>query len=292
MSLSDILKTFNEEKVVVQDGPKFIEKDKDGISLKGVLQRGRLKLVRERAPYPQGVGFRPSGITFKFCRRAKIGQLAGLLDIYDDKPTPKLQTVFDMGHAIHDIFQGYFWDLGILRGDYHCLKCDKTYSDLLAPTFCPSGKVTHTRRHLRYAEIQATNKEYMIRGRCDGLLEIEGENHLVDFKSIANRTPKSSQYQFCFEDLDEGGPKPDHIVQLTLYMWMLDIKRAHLFYIAKNDHMVKSFAIPYDYSVIDPHLKEIRYLIDTAKALKAGQKVKLPVPCDNDACRCHQILSK
>lgn len=293
MSLTQILSTFKEEKDIVKDDDgRYIEKDRYGISLKGVLQRGRLKLARERSPYQQGVGFRPSSFTYNFCKRIKIAQLAGLVTLYDDKPAPRLQFTFDVGHAIHDIVQGYFWDIGILRGDYECLKCDKLYKDILAPNCCPSGTKSHTRKHLRYKEVQAANESYLIRGRCDGILDIENDQHVMDIKSIANRTTKTPIQQFCFEDLADQGPKHAHIVQLTLYMWMLQITRGHLLYVAKNDHQIKTFAIPYDENIIKPYLSEIEEIIAKAQALKEGQKIVLPAPCGKESCPCETILSK
>lgn len=291
MSLSDILKTFGDEHVIVKEEGKYVEKDKYGVSLKGVLQRGRLKLRKTVRPRPQGVSFRPSGITYHYCRRLKIGQLGGFISIYDESPTPKTQLVFDMGHAIHDIIQGYFWDIGILRGDFQCIKCDKIYNDLVAPTECPSGKTTHTRKHLVYKEVIAKAPDYLINGRCDGILMIENEEHIFDIKSIANRALKTPDQYFCFEDLEDG-PKEAHIIQLTLYMWMLGIERGHLLYVSKNDHQIKTFAIPYDYMVIEPYITEISNLISTSKELAAGNRVDLPNPCGREDCPCDEILSK
>lgn len=291
MGLAKLLMTFNEEKVVVEKNGKYVEKDVDGISLKGVLQRGRLKLSKKGMPVPQGLTFSPSSITYNYCRRAKIGQLARVVDLYYDKPRPALQVTFDMGHAIHDIFQGYFWDLGILKGSFHCLKCDKTYDNLQAPQSCPSGKVTHTRKHLIYKEVKATNVQYLISGRCDGILDIEGENHVLDIKSIANRTPDMQDRGFCFEDLAKKGPKPEHVVQLTFYMWILQIPRGHLLYVSKNKQQIKSFAIPYNESIIEPYLSEIKEIISKAQTLKEGKKVELPKPCDDENCPCAQVPS-
>lgn len=291
MTLTNLLKTFNEEKVVVKEDDKYVEKDLEGVSLKGVLQRGRIKLTKERHSQLQTVSFSPSTITYSYCRRAKIGQMAGAISLYYDKPAPRLQLTFDLGHAIHDVVQGYFWDLGMLKGSYQCLKCDKIYHDLVAPTSCPSGKKTHERKHMRYKEVKATNEEYMINGRCDGILVIDGEEHIVDVKSISNRTPKNSDKQWCFEDLAHRGPKPDHVVQLTLYMWMLGIERGHLLYVAKNEPQIRSFAIPYDHSIIAPFLEEIASLISVANSLRKGEKVSLPSPCGDEKCPCSSVLS-
>src|SRR4051812_26470934 len=290
MALIDILKTFSDEKEIVVEDGKYVEKDKDGLSLKGVLQRGRLRLRKEKKLARHGLGFRPSGITYHFCRRLKVGQLAGLLDIWDESPRPALQFAFDVGHAYHNIIQGYFWDIGVLRGDFYCIKCDKVYKDLLSPARCPERK-KNSRSVLAYREVQATHDEYKIRGRCDGILELDGEYHIMDIKSIMNRQSTTPQQSFCFEDLEVHGPKEDHIIQLTLYMWILNITKGHLLYAAKNDHKIKTYAIPYDYDIIAPYLEDIKSLLQTAKRLSEGERVQLPEPCGRADCPCETVIT-
>lgn len=293
MSLGKLLETFKDESTIVKTEEGYQEKTLDGISLRGVLQRGRLKIVREKPPIRQGTSFSPSTITYSYCRRLKVGQMAGLVEIHYEKARPSLQITFDMGNALHELIQGYFWDIGILKGTYKCLKCDKRYHDVVSPLVCPSGKSTHTRKHLKYKEVylRSTTPDLPISGRCDGILVIDGGLHLMDIKSIKSRTLKSSEREFCFEDLDLQGPKRDHIVQLNLYLWMAGLEKGHLFYISKNDGKIKTFAIPYTPELLEPYFREIRYLVSTAKALKEGKKPELPEPCGRETCPCDEILS-
>lgn len=288
MSLTELFRTYLDDRVVERtDEGEFIEKDADGISLKGVLQRGRIRLGKERRPYPKGVSFRPSDLTFNYCKRIKIAQLAGLVDLFDPKPTPRQQLVFDVGHAYHDIIQRYFWDIGQLKGTYKCKLCDKFYHDLVSPTQCPEG---HERKWMKYKEVVYRDEQLLINGRADGIIVIEGEDHLLDIKSIANRTVKTPEQQFCFEDLEHSGPKPEHVVQIMLYMYMSGIHKGHLFYVGKNNQQIKTYAIPYDYSVLAPYLQDIRSLIRKAAALKQGHQVELPEPCSRKDCTCEDFL--
>lgn len=263
--------------------------EEEGFSLKKYLQSGRLKLSRARTPYPQGKTFRPSSLSYPYCRRSKVAQLAGKIELYDKPPAPKLQLIFDMGHAIHDIIQGYFWDMGVLKGSYKCLKCDKIYHDLVSPDACPSGIKSHERKHLKYKEVRMVDEEHRINGRCDGIILVDGVEHLMDIKSIQNRTEKTPDQYFCFEDLEDG-PKSDHVVQLQLYMWISGIPNGHLLYVAKNTHMIKTFNIPYDFSILEPHLKEIEELIALAERWEAGEKIKLPDPCSRADCSCQELV--
>lgn len=293
MSLDSILRTFAEDReVVLESEPelKFVEKTKEGISLKGVLQRGRLKLVRSKKARKAGITFRPSMITFGFCRRLKIGQLAGVVDIWDTPAKPRQQIIFDMGNAFHEIIQRYFWDIGILKGSYYCSRCDKTYDDLMSPTECPSGKKNHTKRFLEYREVKLWDEEHRISGRADGILMIEEKPHLMDIKSIANRCEKTSPMQTCYEDVKRDGPREKDVIQLILYMYITGIRDAHLLYVAKNDGQIVSYSVPYDFSVIEPYLTEIKELLSAADRLKAGELDELPSCCDSEICPCHTVL--
>lgn len=249
-----------------------------------------MKLYREKNPTRQGITFSPSTITRNYCRRAKIGQLAGKLELYYDKARPSEQVQFDIGNMVHDLIQGYFWDIGILEGDFKCLKCDKTYYGV-SPKICPSGKKTHKRSVLQFREITMEDPELPIKGRCDGILVIEGERHLLDIKSIQNRTLKSNDKQFCFEDLDSHGPKADHVIQLNFYMHMSGLNKGHLLYFGKNNGQIKTFPVNYDPRVLKPYIEEIQSLVLMADFLKAGEKVELPPPCGKESCKCDEILS-
>lgn len=290
MSLTSLLNSFVEEHEVVIEEAKPKIKKKEGISLKGVLQRGRLKHIKERKPSRQGVTFSPSTLTWSFCRRLKVGQMAGLTDIYYDKPRPSDEIRMDLGNHIHEMFQDYFWDIKILKGTYKCLKCDKLYHDLISPESCPSGIASHKKSHMKYKEVIMASDKLPIRGRCDGILIIDGEEHIVDIKSIQNRTPKTNDRQFTFEDLETQGPKEAHKVQLMLYMWMSGIKRGHLLYFGINNCQQKTFEVKYDEDLIKPYLDEVEALFALAQNLKQGKRVELPAPCGRESCRCDEIL--
>lgn len=292
MSLNQILHTFDDEKEIVKVANKYVEKGKDVIDLRGVLQRKRLKRAKESTAIKRGVSFAPHAATYPFCRRLKIGQLAGFVNIYYDKPTPRTQTGFDLGTQLHDLVQSYFWEVGMLKGTFECLKCDKLYHDQVSPITCPSGKVTHIKKHLRYREVKAQNEEFSLYGRSDGILVMEKDEELLEIKSLPAKPFKNpNNFQFYFDDLEEQGPRENHIIQLTLYMLMLKIYKGHLFYISKNDGQIKTYAIEYDQERIQPFLNEIGYLKEQAALLKQGEKIDLPPCCDSDTCPCHSIIS-
>lgn len=290
MSLTDLLKTYQDEtELIVTPELEFIEKSKGGFSLKGFLSRQRSKLIKAQPVSRQGVSFSPSTVTWNYCRRIKVVQLAGKTDLYYEKAPPSRQTNFDLGNIIHDLVQRWFWDIGVLRGAFKCSVCKELFKDLLAPKRCP--KCDASSKYMKYKEVFVENKRYKLRGRMDGILEIDDKYApIVDIKSIAAKTPKSSGMQFCFEDL-ENGPKHEHVVQLNLYMFMSDRKEGHLLYFCKNDGRIKTFCIPYDKKLIEPYLKEIDHLIKLSEKYKKGKlKInELPAPCGRKDCPCESF---
>lgn len=286
MTLTSILDNLGFEAVEIS--LPYQEKTPQGVSLKGVLQQGSLKVMRTKSPWRAGKTFRPSGITYSYCRRLKVAQLAGLVEIYDEPKKPKEQLRLDIGSAIHDIIQNRFWDIGILKGSFKCIKCGKIYHDQVSPTICPSGMASHTRECLSYKEVIYKNAEYQISGRSDGIIVVPPEE-LMDIKSIQNRLPSMTERQFCFEDLETKGPKFDHVVQLMLYEWMSEIHMGHLMYVSMNSPTIKTFAIPFDYKVIEPYLVEIKNLIAAAELLKAGKRPEMPITCGRADCPCEQF---
>lgn len=288
MSLSFLLKSFGDE----DPKPKRAPTPAGEISLAGVLQRQRLRLGRAKKPRPQSLTFSPSSITYNLCHRAKIAQMAGLTTLYSEVPTPKLQLRFDMGHAVHDVFQNYFWSCNMLEGYFRCIKCEKDFW-ARSPEKCPFRK-THERRHLKFREIPLVEQDYLISGRADGIVWLEvgkdkEEKHLMDIKSIQNRLPTHPPTSLCFEDLDQAGPKEDHVIQLMIYMWISGIHKGHLLYVSLQTLQQKSFYIEYDRDRIAPILSEIQDITIAAEKLKNGELKELPAPCAKKDCPCETI---
>lgn len=283
--LNFLLKSFPKEEK--DEAGKLV-----GPSLKGVLQRERIRLTKEKKKKPKTIPktFNPSLITFGYCKRLKVAQLADVVTLYRDVPAPKQQLMFDIGHKLHDIVQGYFWDIGILEGNFYCYKCYKEWWDTSPKIHKECG--TKSRKLLRYNEVVLKDQEHLMSGRADGILHLpvekETERHLVDIKTIANQPSYSGPNQFFFEHLKDEGAKQAHIIQLNLYMWMSKIHKGHLLYLAKQSHQLESFYFEYTPGLIQPYLDDIKEVMELARKVK-GEEIELPEMCDNDKCDCRKL---
>jgi hypothetical protein len=102
---------------------------------------------------------------------------------------------------------------------------------------------------LREAEVSVTNDEYEIKGHADGIIQVNGTTGILEIKSM-NR----NQFQLTFE------PKPDHLVQVNVYMFCTGIPRACLLYECKDNQEMKEFYLKQDDTVLVPILEKIRYV--------------------------------
>ena len=113
---------------------------------------------------------------------------------------------------------------------------------------------------LLQAEVPIENEEYEIIGHTDGILEISGVKGILEIKSM-NANTFYSTYE----------PKPEHIIQINIYMFATGIKRGCLLYECKDDQALKEFYVMQDKSILDPILDKIRYV---QECLKQGKEPK------------------
>ena len=284
MTLSTLLKSFSEE-----DTPEA--RAKDEISLTGVLQRKRLKFSKLKKPRAASLFFSPYNLGYGFCMREKVAQRAGLHTIWVKPPTPKEELVFAVGNAYHEMIQGFFWKTGMLEGHWKCQVCAACFY-ARSPAACTSCGASD---FLEYREVPLFEPDLQVRGRSDGIIWVEvakdvEEKHIMDIKSISNKNAQYNPNAFrCFEDLEEQGPVPQHLVQLQSYMRMSGIPDGHLLYVAKNTQALKSFHIKYSAQFLEPYLEDIRTCITWANEIQEGKRKDLPAPCSSKKCECQAI---
>ncbi len=103
-------------------------------------------------------------------------------------------------------------------------------------------------------EVLLSNAEYEIEGTCDGIIEVGDKKGVLEIKSI-----NQNQFYALYE------PKPDHLIQLNIYMFCLDLSRGCLLYECKNDQELKNFFLKQDSEVLDPVLNKIKYVQECIK---------------------------
>jgi len=99
------------------------------------------------------------------------------------------------------------------------------------------------------AEVPVECQEYEIRGHTDGIIRINGMEGVLEIKSM-NASNLHTSYE----------PKPEHLIQVNMYMFCTGIPRACLLYECKDNQELKEFFVKQEPSILDPVLEKIRYV--------------------------------
>ena len=189
----------------------------------------------------------------------------------------RLEMIFDNGHHVHARWQDYLANTGVLRGIWRCPNptCGKRYGEgqklgIFNPMDVRGWKCKcGNENKLEYDEVPIISEpEYNFRGNCDAILDFRGTPFevksaldviVVDFKSMKNDD---------FSKLTHA--KPEHVVQVNIYIWVLGLKGGILLYENKDKQLVKEIFVPRDETLIERVKKEALWM---SKILKEG---KLP----------------
>lgn len=111
---------------------------------------------------------------------------------------------------------------------------------------------------LKQVEVPVENVEYEIQGHTDGVIEINGIEGVLEIKSM-----NQNQFYSAYE------PKPDHLIQINVYMYCIGIPRGCLLYECKDNQELREFYVKQDDGVLDPIFDKIRYV---QECLRDGKK--------------------
>jgi hypothetical protein len=112
---------------------------------------------------------------------------------------PKLQRIFDVGHFWHNYLQSRLKWAGVLKK----------------------------------SEVQVLSEEYMIRGRADGIVDLNGRDVLLEIKTISG---------YGFTNLKS--PVDSHEFQANIYAEILGLKEILYLYVNKDTCEFKEYLTP------------------------------------------------
>ncbi len=187
----------------------------------------------------------------------------------------RMERIFDNGHATHARWQNYLDRAGFLRGYWRCKNpfCKKTYGEeekigIFNPSAQPEWKCScGSTERLGYEEILVkTEPQYKFEGHCDAVIDVRGsqyaQNGPYDVFVADLKTIKDEMYRELME------PKPEHVVQTNIYMWILDLQGAVVIYENKDNQQLKEMFIPRDNDLIEKIKTQSIWLQDVLKQKK------------------------
>lgn len=181
-------------------------------------------------------------------------------------------NVFEEGHAIHNKWQTWLWQAGVLYGNWSCETCTNKWT-ALAPDTCPRCADTA----IYYREVPIQNDQYRLLGHADGIIEDSHGKALLEIKSIGlgtirweNKTLYNAYTsgEIKFEDIWKNIKKPlaSHIRQGSLYMYCTGIETIIFVYEWKPTQEVKEFVVQYQPEVIKDILVGCSMVIDSLES--------------------------
>jgi CRISPR/Cas system-associated exonuclease Cas4 (RecB family) len=238
----------------------------------------RRHVMREAArPTDRDMTFvHPSEMTKdSWCPRVPYYRIAGVPS-EPEEISFSLANIFAEGHSIHDKYQQWFWDMGVLWGRWKCNDCGDSF-------FATSPKACNCGGSLRYREVPLFSEEHHLIGHADGAVVCEdGKIRLIEIKTVGLGTVRIEapalfrQYADGSKPLDKlwmsvNRPFPSHLKQGNLYLHMApkcheflaDTDEMIFIYEWKPTQAVREFVVGYSPSVVQS-------LLDDAKAIKAS----------------------
>lgn len=244
------------------------------------LQRHVMRQAQEDDPDRDSKVIHPSDmVNDDWCGRHDYYRIVGTeRERKGNNPSFNMENAYLAGHEIHDKYQNWMWELGVLYGQFGCRHCGHRF-DAKSPQVCEQCGSDR----LSYREVQLIRPPFLIHGHGDGAVhDLDGFTGLVEIKSIGVGTlrieaPRMyNRYVDGNETLDEmwmkiNRPFPKHMKQGQLYLWLAwpRYEKIVFVYESKFNQKVKEFVISYNPKLILP-------LIETAKEVSQGVRAGEP----------------
>jgi CRISPR/Cas system-associated exonuclease Cas4 (RecB family) len=230
-----------------------------------------------------------------WCPRATYYRISGV-EAAPQSRKLAFEMAFETGHDAHRKWQGWFWEMGLLKGTFKCLNCDLYWWDQ-SPYWCPRCEVG--KNLLRYTEVPVSSPEYLLVGSADGdVVRSTGDSVLIEVKTIGTgtvrieapklmerfTTPLGVDWYKLWQSIRR--PFPSHLRQGMIYCFCYGREKITYIYDPKFiTAYPKEFEIRLRMDIIQPVLDQC---LKIKSALERGRTPKRPVWADETAATCKQ----
>jgi hypothetical protein len=246
----------------------YINQMKSTGRLLPVVERSLITETLRRNAKRDTLHLHPSEMSKKdWCPRSSWYKIKGY-PMADEALSFQRLNIFAEGHAIHDKWQRWLREAGLLGGMWECLTCTNLF-DADAPNVCTScfGK------DLKYREVPIRHDDLHIIGHADGRIKDDKGTALIEIKSVGLGTVRwenPTLYNgYQSKELTVDGvwrnikkPFASHIRQGTIYMHCTGIDTMIYIYEWKPTQDVKEFVIEYQPEIMEPIIEGCQQVID------------------------------
>lgn len=188
--------------------------------------------------------------------------------------------IFEEGNAIHEKYQFWLWEAGVLQGEYLCILCEWR-GWATAPKRCPRCRAKAFDwggpKFMRYKEVPVERPDLRIAGRADGKTD-----ELLEIKSVGLGTVREenpalySRYTNGELDLPKlftniRTPFVSHVRQGMLYAWLHGTEVMRYIYEWKPTQIVKEFEVRLNLDLLEDRIdriKDINYALDNGRTIR------------------------
>lgn len=237
------------------DLQRFLDAKKTETRLLGDIERWLLRKPRENRRTDV---FHPSEIIkADWCHRYSYYLMTGG-EPMTEKPTLRLQNIFDEGHYIHEKWQTRFAEMGVLYGSWY------SETDNIS-VWGTSAEVNTGTSVFEYREVPLKDPSLRIHGHADGWIKGIGDDCLIEIKSIGAGTLRFEAPQLLYDadgDVTKAWknirrPFRGHLLQGQVYLELARRqfgdeapKEIVFIYELKADQDYKEFTVKADYEIV------------------------------------------
>lgn len=193
-----------------------------------------------------------------------------------EKPSLRLQNIFDEGHAIHEKWQNRFYEMGNLYGKFNCIYC-KNVTFGLSPQECETCGCDV----LEYGEVALKDEPLRIAGHTDGWIKGIGDDCLIEIKSIGAGTLRYEAPDLLMDanhDVTKAWknirrPFRSHLLQGQMYLELANRmygdeapKEIVFIYELKADQDYKEFTVKANFEIVERVFKAAQKVVDAVTA--------------------------
>lgn len=254
-----------------KDLKKFLDAKKTETRLLGDVERYLMR--KEPSPRRTDVLHPSEIIKADWCHRYAFYLLKGG-ESKKEKPSLRLQNIFDEGHAIHAKWQDRFNEMGVLYGAWYCETDD-------AFTWGLSSEVNNGPSVFEYREVPLKDESLRIHGHADGWIKGLGADCLIEIKSIGAGTLRfeapdllaDADYDLTRAWKNIRRPFRSHLLQGQMYLELAhrmfgeDAPKEIVFiYELKADQDYKEFTVKANYEIVERIFNAAKKVVDAVEA--------------------------
>lgn len=200
----------------------------------------------------------------------------------------RMENIYEEGHSIHNKWQRWLADMGILWGNWECKECETLYTRQLRPAKCSHINlflgVECESDQFRYKEVPIVSEQYLVAGHADGIT-ITDKPRLIEIKTIGLGSIRYYAPLLYNEFEDKGlslndlwyrvnRPFGSHVKQAMLYLHIArqmghpdleDMDEIVFIYEYKPTQDAKEFVVKYNISLIEDRLDEAEAVVEAVK---------------------------